>query len=161
MRKMMAALIFLAFSSASFNTLADSNKETVCHKGKDISVAKSAVAAHRNHGDTVGSCDDDRPTPIPEPKPKPDTMAAVVMMRCEAQLGNGVLVVSVSSSPDQGISARDDCAAVLAELLDEGFAIRSISSGSAEAGDGSLRLYTDYLLLKKILIDDEASIDDD
>ena len=32
-------------------------KETVCHKGKTISISKSAVSAHIGHGDVVGSCE--------------------------------------------------------------------------------------------------------
>ena len=32
-------------------------KVTICHKGKTITVGKSAVPAHvRNHGDTIGAC---------------------------------------------------------------------------------------------------------
>lgn len=31
-------------------------KVTICHDGKTIKVAKSAVAAHLNHGDTKGTC---------------------------------------------------------------------------------------------------------
>jgi hypothetical protein len=77
-------------------------------------------------------------------------MAVVVMMRCEAVLNNKVLVVSVSSSPELDIRPRDDCAATLSELLDADYAIRSITSGTAEAGDDSLRLYTDYLLIGKV-----------
>ena len=28
----------------------------ICHKGRTISVAMPAVAAHERHGDTVGAC---------------------------------------------------------------------------------------------------------
>ena len=32
-------------------------KVTICHKGKTVTIGKSAVPAHvRNHGDTIGSC---------------------------------------------------------------------------------------------------------
>ena len=159
MRKIISGIVLLALSTASFSAMSDSHKTTVCHKGKEISVANSAVPAHKNHGDTVGECDDDGPDTKP---PKPETVAAVVMMRCEAQLGDGVLVVSSSSSPDQGIQPREDCAVVLAELLDEKYKIRSISSGSAEDGNGTLRLFTDYLLLGRAPVeeDDDVSIDD-
>ncbi len=158
MRKFISSVLFLALTSVSFNALSDNHKQKVCHKGQTISVAKAAVQAHLNHGDTRGECRNDRP-PRPEPPGKLDTVSAVVMMRCEAQLGNGVLVVSSSSSPDLGISSREDCAMVLAELLDDGYGIRSISSGTAEAGDGSMRLYTDYLLLKRIPVEDGPGID--
>ncbi len=33
-------------------------KVTICHKGREISVAEPAVQAHLNHGDTLGSCDE-------------------------------------------------------------------------------------------------------
>ena len=31
-------------------------KVTICHKGKTISVSKSAWPAHQRHGDTLGTC---------------------------------------------------------------------------------------------------------
>ena len=31
-------------------------KVTICHKGHTIEVAKAALQAHLNHGDTVGPC---------------------------------------------------------------------------------------------------------
>lgn len=35
----------------------DDHKVTICHKGKNtITVDKSAVPAHLNHGDTMGPC---------------------------------------------------------------------------------------------------------
>ena len=70
------------------------------------------------------------------------------MLRCEPQAGNGVLVVASSSSPDLGIEPREDCAVVLEGLLNNDYSIRSVTTGSAEAGD-TLRLYTDYLLIGK------------
>jgi hypothetical protein len=33
------------------------SKVTICHKGREIHVAESAVQAHLNHGDTLGPCD--------------------------------------------------------------------------------------------------------
>ena len=125
------------------------DKVTVCHKGiKTASVAAAALSAHEAHGDTIGACDTDI-----APPPSSEYMAAVVMIRCDAILDGAVLVTSASISPEGiiegGISPRDDCAAVMAELIDDGYSLRSITSGSAEAGDGSLRLYTDYLFLGK------------
>jgi hypothetical protein len=32
------------------------NKVTICHKGKTIHVAESAVKAHLKHGDYIGYC---------------------------------------------------------------------------------------------------------
>ena len=100
MHKIISAIILLALSSVSVNAYSANGKETVCHKGKEISVADSAVPAHERHGDTVGECDEEEP----EPEPEPDTMAAVVMMRCEGVVGNGVVVVSASSSVDLEIA---------------------------------------------------------
>jgi hypothetical protein len=84
------------------------------------------------------------------------------MMRCEPEDGS-VLVIAASSSPapaiEGGIEPGDDCAEVLAALLDADYALRSVTTGSA--GDESLRLLTDYLLLKKIDDDDDDDDDDD
>jgi hypothetical protein len=44
-----------------FSSSGRKGKETVCHKGKEISVASSAVAAHLAHGDTKGACGDPCP----------------------------------------------------------------------------------------------------
>jgi len=37
-------------------------KITVCHNGKELSIAKSALTAHLNHGDTEGTCPSSDPT---------------------------------------------------------------------------------------------------
>jgi hypothetical protein len=162
MHKIISAIILLALSSVSVNAYSANGKETVCHKGKEISVADSAVPAHERHGDTVGECDEEEP----EPEPEPDTMAAVVMMRCEGVVGNGVVVVSASSSVDLEIAVIQifppendlNCARALAVLLnaDAGLKVRSITSGSANSGvgeDDDLHLYTDYLLIGKVPAD--------
>lgn len=147
------ALVFIALSSMS--AYSANGKETVCHKGKEISVASSAVSAHEKHGDTVGECDGDEVVL--------DTMTAVVMLRCEGVAGNGVQVISSSSSFEGAViqplpGEPVDCADVLAELLnaDAGFKLRSITSGSANSGeedDEDLHLYTDYLLIGKVPTD--------
>ncbi len=36
-------------------------KVTICHKGRTITISKSALIAHLNHGDVEGSCDDAEP----------------------------------------------------------------------------------------------------
>lgn len=157
MHKIIAGIVFITLSSFSLNTLADDKKQTICHNGNSISVAQSALAAHQKHGDKMTPCGQNGDKPS-----KPQYMSAVVMMRCEAQ-DDGVVVVSASSSPELDIIVGDDCAAELAILLDEKFIIRSITSGSAENGDDDLSLYTDYLLLGKVRVEDdedEASIDD-
>ena len=164
MHKLISAIILLALSSVSLNAFSAADKVEVCHKGQEINVANSAVSAHLAHGDTMDDCDGT------STKPNPKTKAAVVMMRCDAIEGNGVVVVSASRSP-----ARDgelvtilpiplpeesdlDCAEVLAALLNYGFVLRSINSGSAEGDDGDggsiLKLYTDYLLIGKIPVED-------
>jgi Ni/Co efflux regulator RcnB len=35
----------------------DRHKVTICHRGHTISVSKSALQAHLNHGDTIGPCE--------------------------------------------------------------------------------------------------------
>ena len=151
MYKIISVIILLALCSVSLNAVSANNNQVVCHKGKEISVAQPAVSAHLNHGDSLGACVET----LPEPEPEPGTMAAVVMMRCEAIVGNGVEVVSFSASFDfasiQPVEPTN-CAASLADLLDAGFNLRSVTSGSAEA-DQSLHLYTDYLLIGKVPAD--------
>jgi hypothetical protein len=44
------------------------SKVTICHKGREIHVAESAVQAHLKHGDTVGPCDDGEEDPDEEPE---------------------------------------------------------------------------------------------
>ncbi len=163
MHKLISAIILLALSSVSLNAFSASNKTEICHKGQEISVANSAVSAHLAHGDTLGECVGEEP----EPEPEPDTMAAVVMMRCEAIVGNGVVVVSASSSIDLEIAVIQifpfppendlNCARALAALInaDAGLKLRSITSGGANSGevnDDDLHLYTDYLLIGRILV---------
>jgi hypothetical protein len=41
-------------------------KVTICHKGREISVAEPAVQAHLNHGDTLGACNADNGDPDEE-----------------------------------------------------------------------------------------------
>jgi len=167
MHKLIASVILLALSSVSLNAVSASNKTEICHKGQEISVANSAVSAHQAHGDTLaddpeGECVD---TPT---EPERGTMAAVVMMRCEAITGNGSVVVSISSSPVPDVAIIQpfppedsveypNCAEAMARLLNADYMVRSITSGSAQSGEGEgededdvLRLYTDYLLLKKV-----------
>jgi hypothetical protein len=85
------------------------------------------------------------------------------MVRCEGVVGNGVEVVSASSSVDVAVILPFpeevlNCADLLAELLnaDARFKLRSITSGSAHSGeedDERLHLFTDYLLIGKVPAD--------
>lgn len=156
MYKSILAIIPLALVGVSQSAVSDddSSKAKVCHNYHEISVASSAVQAHLNHGDIVKETDVPCPRrpgsePGPEPGPEPgDNMASVVMMRCEAQ-GDDVVVVSFSASFDFASTEPvepADCPETLANLLDRGLALRSVTGGSAETG-GSLHLYTDYLLI--------------
>jgi hypothetical protein len=140
----MAAVTLAALTGFGQGALADSDKVTICHKGvQTAAVPNAAVPGHVQHGDTLGACG----------APPPPAMAAVVMMRCEPQGASGVLVVSASSSPApadpaDAIAVDDDCAAVLGDLLDAGYELRSVTTGSA--GDAVLHLYTDYLLIGRV-----------
>jgi hypothetical protein len=151
MHRIISAIVLLVISGVSLNAVSASKKATICHKGREISVNMSAMSAHENHGDSLGECDE---TPAAaETGTETDTTAAVVMMRCEAMAGTGVTVVSFSSSFDlasiQPVEPAN-CAVALAELLDIGFELRSVTGGSS--GDSnSLQLYTDYLLIGKVL----------
>ena len=147
MQKLLAAVTLVALSGFGQGAFADSEKVTICHKGvQTAAVPTSAVQGHLQHGDSRGECDH-----------SPPGMAAVVMMRCEPQVDgatSGVFVVAVSSSPSpaipgsEPIAPGDDCAAVVGDLLDAGFDVRSVTTGTAE-DDGALHLYTDYLLIGK------------
>jgi len=141
----MAAVTLAALTGFGQGALAAANKVTICHKGETLSVAGSAVSAHMQHGDVEGAC-----VAAPPPVPPANTIAAVVMMRCEPQGDAGVLVVSASSSPAPAdpIAVGDDCAAVLGDLLDAGYDLRSVTTGSA--GTDELHLYTDYLLIGRV-----------
>jgi hypothetical protein len=43
------------FVSPSYSD--DNDKVTLCHKGHTIKVSRSALRAHLDHGDTIGSCE--------------------------------------------------------------------------------------------------------
>ena len=165
----MGKLVFYAIAALLLAMGAGANasskdKVTLCHKGDEIRVSSAALGGHLNHGDELGDCDDDddddddndRPDPKPDPEPEPDKQAVVAMLRCEGQPGGAVLVVSISTSLVAAvpllheISPRDDCAIALASLLDAGLSVRTVTGGSAEAGDGKLHLYSDYLLVGRL-----------
>ena len=67
------------------------------------------------------------------------------MMRCEATADSGMTVVSVSASFDYAsIQPVEpvDCALAMATLLDAGFHLRSVTTGSGGA--------TDYLFIGRV-----------
>ena len=149
MKKLMTLAIALPLFGASGQLLADDHKSLICHKGKEAYVANAAVPAHIKHGDNEGECEDG------EGGGGADAWKTVVMMRCEGITGaeppenNTVEIVSASSSvPTYQIVPGLDCAVTLSRLLNIGYSIRSITSGSADSGSG-ISLYTDYLLLGK------------
>ncbi len=147
MRTFRVKLAVLTLFGLSHGALAAADRVTICHKKvQTASIAAPALSAHLQHGDTEGPC--------PGDSQSPGTMAAVVMMRCEAQLGGGVLVVSASSSPRPAIGmdivpGESECSAVLGALIDAKYGLRTVNNGTAE-DDGILHLYTDYLLLGKV-----------
>ena len=149
MKKSLSILILLALSGASVNAYSQNDKVLICHKGKEIYVAPAGANAHINqHGDTRGACPDSGPGPE-----RPEVRKTVVMMRCEGITdaarpeGNTVQVVSASSSvPSFEIVPGLDCAVTLSRLLNIGYTIRSITSGSADSVNG-IGLFVDYLLM--------------
>ena len=149
-------IILLALPSASLYAMG-ADKVTLCHNNNEISVGGPAVWAHIGHGDFIKEegvpCSEGPPDPEPEPE---DTMSVVVMMRCEAQ-GDDFVVVSFSASEDfASIQPVEpvSCPVALAELLDLGLDLRSVTGGSAEEG-GSLHLFTDYLLIGEVEVEGE------
>ena len=134
MNKVIVAAGVLAMSCLGQGALADSDdndgRETICHKGRTVSINSSGLQGHLGHGDSVGSCEDRR--------------AAVVMMQCSAESdGDGIVVDAVSSSPyvDPEIvpEVGEDCATALADVLDNRLEIRSVTAGASGT--------TDYLLI--------------
>ena len=140
----MSLIALLALSVFNQTAFAAAERVTICHKDvQTASVALQALSAHMGHGNEEGACSDDLPST--------NTVAAVVMMRCDAQMESSVLVVSASSSPAPAIGVdivpgESDCAVVLGALIDADYGLRSVTNGTAEDG-GILHLYTDYLLL--------------
>ena len=132
MCKSISVTVFLVLSSLSLNAIGATTKETICHNYGQISVAQPAVQAHLNHGDVLGSCPPRPPStnpPSTNPDPDPETTALVVMMRCEAQ-GDDVVVVSFSASFDFASIAPVEpaaCPEALANLLDRGLTLRSVT----------------------------------
>jgi hypothetical protein len=138
--RFLSSLLLLALYGVSFNTLADDHKVVLCHKDKNsISVGAAGLSAHLGHGDTEGPCGE-----VVEPEPEdPSRMVTALMMHCTAVAGEGVNVVTFSSSVELDETDMPDgnCADALANLLNGqwDFKLRSVT-GSGESG-------TDYLLL--------------
>lgn len=146
MYKLISVGLVLAFSSMSHHAVsAPADKVTICHNYGEISVAAQAVQAHLNHGDIVkeeGVACPERPATEPEPEIG-DTVATVVMMRCD-----GESVVSLNDSVDAGeLLLEGTCAQVLADLLNSGLELRSVTGGNGVDDAGFMRLYADYLLI--------------
>jgi hypothetical protein len=59
-------LVVLIISIALLTTTSMSRVQ-ICHKGRTIRVARSAVPAHLRHGDYTGPCHNQTPTPNPDP----------------------------------------------------------------------------------------------
>ncbi|MEH6590517.1 MAG: hypothetical protein V7746_09685 [Halioglobus sp.] len=134
MNKLLGMILFLTLAGVSVNGFSDdddSDKDLVCHKNnKTLLLGTSSLTAHLKHGDTEGSCED-------ADYSQPD--AAVVMMHCEAVEGT-LKVTAFSSSvafatPLAEVGDGSDCAAALAELLNSGFSLESVTGT------------TDYLLV--------------
>ena len=140
MNKFLSAILILSLAGISMNGLADDDdddddetKVTICHKNnKTKSVGASALAAHLNHGDLVGSCEDAQDSN--------DSYSTVVMMHCEAD-GGEVKITAFSSSvvfavpPLSDAGVGSDCANTMSSLFVEGFQLKSVTGE------------TDYLLL--------------
>jgi len=103
-----------------------SNKITVCHKDLNtISIDRNAWDAHYKHGDVWGSCDS---------YPK---YSVVVIFRCGVSVNGGLTVTTVSPSVDIPVSAPqiaedDNCADTNATLIEHGFNLKNVTSGSVD-----------------------------
>lgn len=142
--KRVLQLAVLALAAAQ-PALADNNA-LVCHKGTDtLSIAQSAVQAHVDHGDTLGSC--------------PAKPTSVVLLRCDSVDG-GQVVVSFSISPllepvepvdqpeplPQVLGAN--CAAWVAGLMNQGWELKFVTAGSTvETVEGGSGAVTEYVFV--------------
>lgn len=147
MYKSISAISLLALSVVSQSAVSG-EKVTMCHNYGEISVSSSAVQAHLNHGDIEkeeGVSCPQRPGGEPEPEPETgDGMAVVVMVRCE-----GATLTSIDASFDYVGIEPADCPMTLADLLDGGLALRSVTGHSP---------YTDYLLIGEMEVE-ETEVD--
>jgi len=146
MKKLISTIVLSALAGVSVNAYSAQEKVLICHNYQTISVAMPAVQSHVNHGDFIIAEQPKRAcekTPgVPGTGPETDTY--VVMMRCD-----GLEVVSLEDSSDAGIDAvpAGSCPQVLADLMNSGLRLESVTGGSATGEDEELHLYTDYLLL--------------
>ena len=131
---MRGPILFLAAISlllATGNAFSKPAKAYICHKGRTISVSNRAVSAHLGHGDVKGRCN-----LLPR---------AVAIFQCKADIG-AIHVSSVSASVGLPASivivVGDNCAAVVTNLLNEGYQISNVSIGNDAAGT----LQTEYLM---------------
>ena len=133
-------------SGVSLHAVSASEKATICHKSRTITVSMSAISAHEKHGDTLGEC-----TETEKQSASSAANSAVVMMRCGATADNGMVVVSLSASFEFASTQPVepvDCAVALADSLDAGLKLKSVTGGSSGDSNG-MELYTDYLLIGK------------
>ena len=117
--------------------LADSGNVRICHNGNyTLSVAQSAVKAHVNHGDSVGSC---RSNPT-----------SVLLMRCDLVDGYQTVVAIDSATPGKAPMPLDgivgqSCAKWMATLVNNKWELKFVSSGSPVApAEGTSGFVTEY-----------------
>ena len=111
-------------------------KIDVCHKGKTISIDNNALKAHQSHGDVKGRC---------------KTYSAVLIFRCGVSSEGGLAVTVVSSSVDIPVAVPqifdpNNCADANAALMDLGFNLKNVTSGSVEDN-----FETEYLYARQYL----------
>jgi hypothetical protein len=80
------ATVTVAFATPNEGSNGQAKVE-VCHKGKLITVAEPAVAAHEAHGDTLGACSDGE---TPEPPPDGTTPELTTVATAPATLGDPI-----------------------------------------------------------------------
>ena len=113
------------------NAIADTHKVTICHKGQTLSISKSALKAHLDHGDFKYAC-----------KYRP---RAVALFRCG---GENIQILSVSLTAGvpkffdgTSIAVGSSCSRSINLLLNNGYS-RILSN--SEYDSKLLGIVTDY-----------------
>lgn len=122
--------LLVAMASVGFNSAygygggGTRTKVTICHDGNTITVAKSAVAAHINHGDTNGAC-----VTAPAPTPAPLVLGASTSQNPQNNViltNIRSLLLNVQSGNEKGDVSDEDASKLVDQLASVISAIKGL-----------------------------------